>query len=164
MATLENIASSRHLKRVYPVLKQNLESHGDAILKDMNCIVAYRVKDIDLKPVERTVVVDMRNEHGSNKGLIMLKESLDTMPQAYKKVIGSGKGYEAMTVKPDLTFEMSEKTFHALSEGEMSGFRGWLTGQVKIKGPFWMALKFDQNVVRRYNPKEAYSVKTKPRD
>ena len=58
---------------------------------------------------------------------------------------------------------MSEKTFDKLSEGEISGFKGWVTGQVKLQGKSTLAGKWDDKVVRKYNSKEAYA-KTKRHD
>ena len=73
------------------------------------------------------------------------------------------KGFNGTAFKPDLTFSMSERTFNDLSEGRISGFKGFLIGAIKIKGPIFTALKFDNNVIRRYNPGESYS-KTKPKE
>ena len=61
-------------------------------------------------------------------------------------------------------FIMSEKTVDDLHEGRISGFRALITGRMKLKGSLRQALKFDKNVIRRYNPDEAYSKKTKHKD
>ena len=93
----------------------------------------------------------------------MTKESFDKLPCNAKEHFFQGKGYESGTVKPDLVMKMSEKTFDALSEGKLSGFKGWLTGSVKVQGSTFLAGKWDDKVVRRYNMQEAYS-KTSRRD
>ena len=53
----------------------------------MKRIVAYKVTDIGGKNQERTVVVDMRNQHGNGYGLIMLEEGMDSLSKNNKAVI-----------------------------------------------------------------------------
>ena len=66
-------------------------------------------------------------------------------------------GYLNGTVKPDVVIHMNEKTFDDLSSGRVSGFFAWLTGRAKIVGDLTITHRFDDLVVRKYNPDEGYS-------
>ena len=163
MNLINKVSGGEHLRRMYPITKGHLEKHGQSICKDMNCILAYHITNINDTNKEMTVFVDMKNRHGNQYGMILLKESLDQLPQDKRNLLAQGKGYESGSVKPDVTLKMTEKTFDALSEGKISGFRGWLTGSVKVSGSINLLCKYDDKVMRKYNSKEGYA-KTPRRD
>ena len=129
----------------------------------MNAIVAYHVYDLADTKEEMTIFLDMRNKHGSKSGLIMIESSFDNLNQDHKDSLASSKpGYIGGKVKPDVTMHMTERVFDDLSDGKLSGFFGWLSGKVRITGNLPLCGKFDELVVRRYNPDEGYSKTEKP--
>ena len=85
---LKAVSGGAHLPRFYPILKQQLVDHGDTICKDMNAIVGYHITDINGdKGRETMIFVDAKNKIGDHNGIIMMKDSLDKMPSAYKDMI-----------------------------------------------------------------------------
>ena len=88
----------------------------------------------------------------NSPGLIMLEENFQKLPDKVKD--------KHKYKKPNVAFKMSEETFDKINKGEIGGFAAFLQGKLKTDGNLMTALKFDSNVLRRYNPDESYTKKT----
>ena len=73
LKTLQKMGCSNSVPRVYSKLVGNIQDHGPAIAKDMNCVVTYKITEVSSKPEkETTFLVDMRKK---NDALICLEEN-----------------------------------------------------------------------------------------
>ena len=55
--------------------------------------------------------------------------------------------------KPDVHIKMSSETFDRISNNELSGFRAFATGQLKMNGCLMTLKKFDKAVILNHKYK-----------
>ena len=92
----------------------------------------------------------MRKE---SPGFILLEDNFRKLPlDVQKKYLYPNR--------PNVAFKLSEETFNRINNGDIGGFGAYIEGNMKIEGNLLTAMKFDSNVIRRYNPDAKYTKKT----